>query len=260
MLSPVVGSVKHGLTLDAGLREAVEEGFLAVELGLVAPTLEGGLEPVRREAGLDDVPSTAFEVGFAFEAGLVTLDAGLVALEAGLVAFEAGLVALEAGLVFEKPRKLRMSKGCRLTRTFFAGGSSSSPSSAFLFLPRDLGGAATSSPPDFSSFSSVFAFLERGLAGAFLGAGSGSGFGWSLMRAERRGAASVSVVAEVDLGLATMIIDDESRRKRGLDFTAAPNALWTNGHVTTLIVFGFDLRQNFLRVRPDHPPPEKANA
>lgn len=99
MLSPAVGSVKNGLTLDAGLREVLE-GFLAVEAGLVAPTLEGGLDPARREAGLEDVPSTAFEVGFAFEAGLVALDAGLVALEAGLVTFEAGLVALEAGLVF----------------------------------------------------------------------------------------------------------------------------------------------------------------
>ena len=94
MLSPTDGSVECGLTLDAGLREAVEEGFLAVDVGLVAPTLEGGLEPALREAGLEDVPSTAFE------AGLVALDAGLVALEAGLVALEAGLVALEAGLVF----------------------------------------------------------------------------------------------------------------------------------------------------------------
>ncbi|KAF9653666.1 hypothetical protein BDM02DRAFT_1632784 [Thelephora ganbajun] len=100
MLSPELGSVKHGLTFDAGLREAVEEGFLVVEEGLVVPTLEGGLEPALREAGLEDAPSTAFEVGFAFEAGLITLDAGLVALEVGLVAFEAGLVALEAGLVF----------------------------------------------------------------------------------------------------------------------------------------------------------------
>jgi len=102
MLSPAAGSVKHGLTFDAGLREAVEEGFLAVEVGLVVPTLEGGLEPARREAGLEVVPSTAFEVGFAFEAGLIALDAGLVALEAGLVAFEAGLVALEAGLDFQE--------------------------------------------------------------------------------------------------------------------------------------------------------------
>jgi hypothetical protein len=100
MLSLTAGSVKHGLTLDAGLREAVEEGFFAVEVGLVVPTLEGGLEPALREAGLEDVPSTAFEVGFAFEAGLIALDAGLAALEAGLAAFEAGLVALEAGLVF----------------------------------------------------------------------------------------------------------------------------------------------------------------
>ena len=100
MLSPAVGSVKHGLTFDTGLRDAVEEGFLAVEVGLVVPTLEGGLEPARREAGLEVVPSTAFEVGFAFEVGLIALDAGLVALEAGLVAFEAGLVTLEAGLVF----------------------------------------------------------------------------------------------------------------------------------------------------------------
>jgi len=102
MLSLASGSVKHGLTLDAGLREAVEEGFLAVEVGLVVPTLEGGLEPARREAGLEDVPSTAFEVGFAFEVGLVAFDAGLVALETGLVALDAGLVALEAGLVFWK--------------------------------------------------------------------------------------------------------------------------------------------------------------
>jgi len=86
--------------LDAGLREAVEEGFLFVEAGLLVPTLEGGFEPARREAGLEDEPSTAFEVGFALEAGLVILEVGLVALEAGLVAFEAGLVALEAGLVF----------------------------------------------------------------------------------------------------------------------------------------------------------------
>ena len=100
MLSPTFGSVKHSLTLDAGLREAVEEGFLAEEVGLVVPTLEGGLEPARREAGLEGVPSTTFEVGFAFEAGLVALDTGLVALEAGLVTFEAGLTALEAGLVF----------------------------------------------------------------------------------------------------------------------------------------------------------------
>lgn len=100
MLSPASDSVKRGLTLEAGLREAVEEGFLAVEVGLVVPTLEGGLEPARREVGLEDVPSTAFEVGFAFEAGLVALDAGLTTLEAGLAAFEAGLVALEAGLVF----------------------------------------------------------------------------------------------------------------------------------------------------------------
>ena len=48
--------------------------------------------------------------------------------------------------------------------------------------------------------------------------------------------------------------------KRGFDFAATPNALWTNEHVTTLIVFGFDLRQNFLRVRPDHHLPEKASA
>jgi len=102
MLSLASGSVKHGLTLDAGLREAVEEGFLAVEVGLVVPTLEGGLEPARREAGLEDVPSTVFEAGFAFEAGLVAFDAGLVALETGLVALDAGLVALEAGLVFWK--------------------------------------------------------------------------------------------------------------------------------------------------------------
>jgi hypothetical protein len=99
MLSLTSGSVKHGLTLDAGLREAVEEGFLIVDAGLVVPTLEGGLESARREAGLEDPPSTAFEVGFAFDAGLVALDAGLVALEAGLVAFEAGLVAFEAGFV-----------------------------------------------------------------------------------------------------------------------------------------------------------------
>jgi hypothetical protein len=102
MLSPASGSVKHGLTLDAGLREAVEEGFLAEELGLVAPTLEGGLEPARREVGLEDVSSTAFEVGLTFEAGLVALDAGLVALDAGLMAFEAGLIVLEAGFVFWK--------------------------------------------------------------------------------------------------------------------------------------------------------------
>jgi hypothetical protein len=89
----------------------------------------------------------------------------------------------------------------------------SSASSAFLFLPRDLGGPAVSSPAGFSSFSSVLDFLERGLTGAFLGAGSGSAFGCSLMRAERRGATSASAGAEVDLGLATMIIDDESRRK-----------------------------------------------
>jgi hypothetical protein len=100
MLSPASGSVKHGLTLDAGLREAVEEGFFAEEAGLVVPTLEGGLEPARREAGFEDEPSTAFEVGFAFEAGLVALDVGLVTLEAGLVTFEAGLAVLEAGLVF----------------------------------------------------------------------------------------------------------------------------------------------------------------
>ena len=100
MLSPTDGSVECGLTLDAGLREAVEEGFLAVDVGLVVPTLDGGLEPALREAGLEDVSSTAFEVGFAFEAGLTAFDAGLVALEAGLVAFEAGLVTLEAGLVF----------------------------------------------------------------------------------------------------------------------------------------------------------------
>jgi hypothetical protein len=221
MLSPTTGSVKHGLTLDAGLREAVEEGFLAVEVGLVVPTLEGGLEPALREAGLEDVPSTAFEAGFAFEAGLVALDAGLIALEAGLVAFEAGLVALEAGLVLWETTSVedpeRMSSD---TRTFFAGGSSSSASSAFLFLPRDLGGAAVSSPAGCSSFSSALDFLERGLAGAFLGAaGSGSDFGWSLMRAERRGATSASAAAEVDLGLATMIIDDESRgKKRRLGF------------------------------------------
>ena len=102
MLSLAFSSVKRSLTLDAGLREAVEEGFFAVEAGLVVPTLEGGLEPARREAGLEDGPSTAFEVGFAFEAGLVALEAGLVALEAGLVAFEAGLAALEAGLVFRE--------------------------------------------------------------------------------------------------------------------------------------------------------------
>ena len=100
MLSPVIGSVKRGLTLDAGLREVEEEGFLAVEVGLVAPTLEGGLDPARREAGLEDEPSTAFEVGFAFEAGLVALEVGLVALEVGFVAFEVGFVALEVGLVF----------------------------------------------------------------------------------------------------------------------------------------------------------------
>jgi len=156
-------------TLDAGFREAVEEGFLAVDVGLVVPTLEGGLEPALREAGLEDEPSTAFEVGFAFEAGLTALDEGLETLETGLVAFEAGLVALEAGLVF------------------FAGGSSSSPSSAFLFLPRDLGGPAASSLADLSSFSSALDFLERGLTGAFLGTGSGSGFGWSLMRASGEG-------------------------------------------------------------------------
>ena len=102
MLSPASGSVKHSLTFDAGFREAVEEGFLVVEVGLVVPTLEEGLEPARREAGLEVVPSTAFEVGFAFEVGLVALDAGLTALEAGLVALDAGLVALEAGLVFQE--------------------------------------------------------------------------------------------------------------------------------------------------------------
>jgi len=100
MLSPTDGLVEYDLTLDAGLREAEEEGFLAVDAGLVVPTLEGGLEPALREAGLEDVPSTAFEVGFAFEAGLTALEAGLVAFEAGLVAFEVGVVALEAGLVF----------------------------------------------------------------------------------------------------------------------------------------------------------------
>ena len=99
MLSPVPDSVKHGLTLDAGLRDAVEEGFLAVEDGFVVPTLEGGLEPARREVGLEVEPSTAFEAGLTFETGLVALDAGLVALEAGLAALEVGLVALEAGLV-----------------------------------------------------------------------------------------------------------------------------------------------------------------
>lgn len=98
MLSPAPGSVKRGLTFDAGLRDAVEEGFLTVEDGLVVPTLEGGLEPARREAGLEVEPSTAFEAGLAFETGLATLDAGLVALEAGLAALEVGLAALEAGL------------------------------------------------------------------------------------------------------------------------------------------------------------------
>jgi hypothetical protein len=34
------------------------------------------------------------------------------------------------------------------------------------------------------------------------------------MRAERRGAASVSAGAEVDLGLATMMTDDESWREK----------------------------------------------
>jgi len=106
-----------------------------------------------------------------------------------------------------------MSKGCRLIRTFFAGGSPSSTSSAFLFFPRDLGGVVASSSAGLSSFSSVLDFLERGLTGAFLGAGSGSYFGCSLMRAERRGATSASAGAEEDLGLATMIIDDESWRK-----------------------------------------------
>lgn len=100
MSSPASGSVKHGLTLDAGLREAVDEGFLTEEVGLVVPTLEGGLDPARREAGLEDAPSTAFEVGFAFETGLVALEAGLVTLEAGFVTFETGFVALEVGLVF----------------------------------------------------------------------------------------------------------------------------------------------------------------
>ena len=41
--------------------------------------------------------------------------------------------------------------------------------------------------------------------------------------------------------------------KEGLEPATAPNALWTNEHVTMLIVFDFDLRQNFLRVRLDHP-------
>ena len=245
MLSPASGWIEHGLTLDAGLREAVEEGFFAEEAGLIVPTLEGGLEPARREAGLEDVPSTALEVGFAFEVGFVTLDAGLVALDAGLVAFEAGLGALEAGLVFWETSKSRMPKGCRLVCTFFAGGSLSSASSAFLFLPRDLGGAAASSPAGFSS-SSILAFLERGLVEAFLGAGSGSAFGCSLMRAERRGATSASAGTEVDLGLATMIIEGEGRGKReGWSFAAAVNALWTECHVTMLIVFRFDLRPKF---------------
>jgi hypothetical protein len=115
MLFPTSGQVKYNPTLDAGLREAVEEGFLAVEAGLVVPTLEGGLEPARREAGLEDAPSTAFEAGFAFEAGLINLDAGLVALEAGLVAFEAGLLALEAGLVF---REITLSRGCHIMSMF----------------------------------------------------------------------------------------------------------------------------------------------
>ena len=105
-----------------------------------------------------------------------------------------------------------MLKGCWLTRTFFAGGSPSSASSAFLFLPRDLGGAEVSSPAGSSSLSAL-GLLERGFAGAFLGAGSGSNFGCSLMRAERRGARSASAGEEEDLGLATIVIDDESRRK-----------------------------------------------
>ena len=100
MLSLAASSVKHGFTLDAGLREAVEEGFFAVEAGLVVPTLEGGLEPARRDAGLEDVPSAAFEMGLAFEVGLGGLDLGLMAPKERLVTFEAGLVALEAGLVF----------------------------------------------------------------------------------------------------------------------------------------------------------------
>ena len=205
--------MKHGLTLDAGLREAVEEGFLAEEVGLVVPTLEGGLEPARREAGLEDVPSTTFEMGLAFEAGLVALDAGLMTLEVGLVTLEAGLAALEAGFVFGGLRKPGILRESRLARTFFAGGSPSSMSSAFLFLPRDFGGAAASSPAGFSSLSSALGFLERGFAEALLGAGSGSAFGCSLIRAERRGATSASEGAEVDLGLATMVIDDESWRK-----------------------------------------------
>lgn len=104
MLSPTYGSAKHGLTLDTGLRDAVEGGFLAEEVGLGVTTLEGGLEPARRDPGLEDVPSTTtFETGFAlWEAGLVALDAGLVALEVGLVTLEGGLVTFEAGLVFRE--------------------------------------------------------------------------------------------------------------------------------------------------------------
>jgi len=45
--------------------------------------------------------------------------------------------------------------------------------------------------------------------------------------------------------------------KEELELAAAPNALWTNEHVTMLIVFDFDLRQNFLRVRPDQPVQER---
>ena len=172
--------------MDAGFADAREEGF-----ALAA-----------RDAGLADPARDALEAGFA-----------AAALEAGFVA------TLDAGFAYARvsKRERRSTQATGTRRTFLAGGSSpltaGAPSSASFSVAvrlRPLVDFGFSSP----SAAGSFTFFERGFAGAFFGAGSG--FGWSLMRAERRGSAAVSVDGAALRGMFEMCARVVGERGQGM--------------------------------------------
>ncbi len=168
-------------TLDAGFFDpARDAGFLVVDAGFT-DVLEGGFALAARDPGFAEPARDAFDAGLA-----------AAALLAGLAA------ALEAGFAYATVSEGRReaSRPKPRGRTFFAGGPSpltaGAPSSASFSVAVRL------RPFDDLGFSSPSAagsliFLDRGLAGAFLGAGSG--LGCSLIRVERRGSAGASEVA-----------------------------------------------------------------
>jgi len=165
-------------TLEAGFFDpALEAGFFDVDGGLADERDAGLADPAREafDAGLLEVPAACLPAPPA------ALDGGFdAALEGGFdAAFEAGLALFAGG-------------GCASSTAvpFAAVASSASISEAVLFFPfACLGSSALSSVV----LSAAFAFFARGFAGAFLLVGSG--LGWSLMRAERRGASVATAAA-----------------------------------------------------------------